>query len=128
MSDTKIASDWTAEDSSTRYDLPKGQWVEFRDEVSYGEQAALDIACKPLADELALPKRLAFHVTAWSLTYPVKAGGGPLPVCEESLQAMPMARLWVLLKALQTHTEAVKAKYADPLSEDDSTSASRSAA
>jgi hypothetical protein len=125
MSDTKIASDWTAEDSSTRYDLPKGQWVEFRDEVSYGDQADLDIACKPLADELALPKRLAFHVTAWSLTYP---DGKPLPVCEESLQAMPMSRLWKLLKALQTHTEAVKAKYDDPLSEDDSTSASPSAA
>jgi hypothetical protein len=125
MSDTKIASDWTAEDSSTRYDLPKGQWVEFRDEVSYGDQAELDIACKPLADELALPKRLAFHVTAWSLTYP---DGKPLPVCEESLQAMPMSRLWKLLKALQTHTEAVKAKYDDPLSEDDSTSASPSAA
>jgi hypothetical protein len=29
---------------------------------------------------------------------------------------------------LQTHTEAVKAKYDDPLSEDDSTSASPSAA
>jgi hypothetical protein len=125
MSDMKIASDWTAEDSSTRYDLPKGQWVEFRDEVSYGDQAELDIACKPLADELALPKRLAFHVTAWSLTYP---DGKPLPVCEESLQAMPMSRLWKLLKALQTHTEAVKAKYDDPLSEDDSTSASPSAA
>jgi hypothetical protein len=125
MSDMKIASDWTAEDSSTRYDLPKGQWVEFRDEVSYGDQADLDIACKPLADELALPKRLAFHVTAWSLTYP---DGKPLPVCEESLQAMPMSRLWKLLKALQTHTEAVKAKYDDPLSEDDSTSASPSAA
>jgi hypothetical protein len=125
MSDTKIASDWTAEDSSTRYDLPKGQWVEFRDEVSYGDQAELDIACKPLADELALPKRLAFHVTAWSLTYP---DGKPLPVCEESLQAMPMSRLWKLLKALQTHTEAIKAKYDDPLSEDDSTSASPSAA
>ncbi len=127
MSDsTKIASDWTAEDSSTRYDLPKGQWVEFRDEVSYGDQAALDIECKPLADELALPKRLAFHMTAWSLTYP--DGVKPLPVCEESLQAMPMARLWSLLKALQTHTEATKARYADPLSEDDSTSASPSAA
>jgi hypothetical protein len=125
MSDMKIASDWTAEDSSTRYDLPKGQWVEFRDEVSYGDQADLDIACKPLADELALPKRLAFHVTAWSLTYP---DGKPLPVCEESLQAMPMSRLWKLLKALQTHTEAIKAKYDDPLSEDDSTSASPSAA
>jgi hypothetical protein len=125
MSDMKIASDWTAEDSSTRYDLPKGQWVEFRDEVSYGDQAELDIACKPLADELALPKRLAFHVTAWSLTYP---DGKPLPVCEESLQAMPMSRLWKLLKALQTHTEAIKAKYDDPLSEDDSTSASPSAA
>jgi hypothetical protein len=125
MSDMKIASDWTAEDSSTRCDLPRGQWVEFRDEVSYGDQAELDIACKPLADELALPKRLAFHVTAWSLTYP---DGKPLPVCEESLQAMPMSRLWKLLKALQTHTEAVKAKYDDPLSEDDSTSASPSAA
>jgi hypothetical protein len=127
MSDrlTKIASDWTAEDSSTRHVLPKGQWIEFRDEVAYGEQAALDIACKPLADELALPKRLAFHVTAWSLTY---ADGKPLPVCEESLQAMPMSRLWVLLEALRTHTEATKAKYADPLSEDDSSSASPSAA
>jgi hypothetical protein len=126
MSDnTKIASDWTAEDSSTRHPLPKGQWVEFRDEVSYGEQAALDIACKPLADELALPKRLAFHVTAWSLTY---ADGKPLPVCEESLQAIPMSRLWVLLKALQTHTDAVKARNNDPFSEDDSISASPSAA
>jgi hypothetical protein len=126
MSDTiKIASDWTAEDSSTRHALPKGQWVEFRDEVSYGEQAELDIACKPLADELALPKRIAFHVTAWSLTY---ADGTPLPVCEESLQAIPMSRLWVLLKALQTHTEAIKAKNNDPLSEDDSISASPSAA
>jgi len=127
MSDrmTKIASDWTAEDSSTRHVLPKGQWIEFRDEVAYGEQAALDIACKPLADELALPKRLAFHVTSWSLTYP---DGRALPVCEESLQAMPMSRLWVLLEALRTHTEATKAKYADPLSEDDSSSASPSAA
>jgi len=126
MSDSsKIASDWTAEDSSTRHDLPKGQWVEFRDEVSYGEQAALDIACKPLADELALPKRLAFHITAWSLTY---SDGKPLPVCEESLQAMPMSRLWTLLTALQKQTEATKAKYADPLSEDDSTSVSQSAA
>jgi hypothetical protein len=126
MSDTiKIASDWTAEDSSTRHALPKGQWVEFRDEVSYGEQAELDIACKPLADELALPKRLAFHVTAWSLTY---ADGKPLPVCEESLQAIPMSRLWVLLKALQTHTDAVKARNNDPFSEDDSISASPSAA
>jgi hypothetical protein len=126
MSDVrKIASDWTADDTSTRHDLPKGQWVELRDEVSYGEQADLDIACKPLADELALPKRIAFHVTAWSLTY---GDGKPLPVCEESLQAMPMSRLWTLLKALQAHTDAVKAKYADPLSEDDSISASPSAA
>jgi hypothetical protein len=125
MSDMKIASDWTAEDSSTRCDLPRGQWVEFRDEVSYGDQAELDVACKPLADELVLPKRLAFHVTAWSLTYP---DGKPLPVCEESLQAMPMSRLWTLLKAFQTHTEAVKARYDDPLSKDDSTSASPSAA
>ena len=125
MSDAKIASDWTAEDSSTRYDLPKGQWIEFRDEVSYGDQADLDIACKGLPDEKALPKRLAFHVTAWSLTYP---DGKPLPVCEESLEAIPMARLWKLLEALQTHTESVKARYADPLSEDASISASPSAA
>jgi hypothetical protein len=86
MSDMKIASDWTAEDSSTRCDLPRGQWVEFRDEVSYGDQAELDVA--------------------W----------------------MPMSRLWTLLKAFQTHTEAVKARYDDPLSKDDSTSASPSAA
>jgi hypothetical protein len=128
MSDTKIASDWTAEDTSSRYDLPKGQWVEFRDEVPYGEQAELDIACKSLPDEQALPKRLAFHVTGWSLTYPQKAGGGPLPVCEESLQAMPTSRLWKLLDALRKHNDVVKARYDDPLSEDDSTSASPSAA
>jgi hypothetical protein len=51
-----------------------------------------------------------------------------LPVCEESLQAIPMSRLWVLLKALQTHTDAVKARNNDPFSEDDSISASPSAA
>jgi hypothetical protein len=128
MSDEKIATDWTSEDSSTRYPLPGGNWVEFRDEVPYGEQADLDIACKPLPDEKALPKRLAYHITGWSLTYPAKKGGGSLPVCEESLEAMPMPRLWRLIAALQTHTEATKARYADPLSDDDSSSASPSAA
>lgn len=128
MSDIKIASDWTAEDGSTRYDLPKGQWVEFRDEVSYGEQAELDIACKALPDEKALPMRLAAHITAWSLTYSQKAGGGALPICQESLEAMPMSRLWKLLEALQKHTEAMKGRYDDPLSDADSNSASPSAA
>jgi hypothetical protein len=128
MSDAKIASDWTAEDTSTRYELPRGQWVEFRDELSYGDQADLDIACKALPDELALPKRLAFYVTDWSLTYPAKAGAGKLPVCEESLQAIPMPRLWRLLEALQKHTDAMKARYDDPLSDDASSSASPSAA
>lgn len=127
MSDAalKIASDWTAEDGRTRYDLPRGQWVEFRDEVSYREQAALDIACKALPDEDAMPKRLAFAITAWSLTY---RDGSPLPVCEESLAEFPTRRLMPFLRALEQHNAAMEARYADPLSEDASTSASPSAA
>lgn len=128
MSDIKIASDWTAEEGSTRYDLPKGQWVEFKDEVPYGAQAKLDIACKSLPDEEAFPKRLAFHITAWSLTYPAKSGGGPLPICEESLAAITTPRLMPLLKALDKHTKAMKERYDDPLPEDESNSASPSAA
>lgn len=119
----KIASDWTVDESSTRYDLPGGQWIEFRDEVAYGQQADLDIACKGLADERALAKRLAFHVTAWSLTYPANKGGGPLPICEDALEAMPIAKVMVLVKALHAHTQAVEARYADPLSEPASSSA-----
>lgn len=118
-------SDWTARDGESRYDLPQGQWVAFKDEVSYGAQAKLDIACKKLPDEEALPKRLAFHITAWSLTYP---DGRPLPVCEEALQEMPTRRLVAFLKALEQHNAAIEARYADPLSEGDSTSASPSAA
>ena len=126
MSDTtKIASDWTAEDGSSRYALPKGQWVEFKNEVAYGEQAELDVACKALPDEKAMPKRLAFHITAWSLTYP---NGLPLPVCVESLEAIPTRRLVPFLKALEQHNKAVEERYADPLSEDGSSSASPSAA
>lgn len=126
MSDsTKIASDWTAEDGSTRYDLPKGQWVEFKNEVPYGDQKDLDIACKALADEEAMPKRLAFHITAWSLTYP---DGRALPVCLESLMAFPVRRLVPFLKALEQHNKAIEERYTDPLSEDDSSSASPSAA
>jgi hypothetical protein len=128
MSDEQIASSWVATDGSTRYPLPKGQWVEFRDEVPYREQARLDIECKKLPDEEALPKRLAFHITAWSLTYPKSSGGGPLPVCEESLNEFPTQRLVAFLKALETHTTAMKDRYADPLSEDESSSASPSAA
>jgi len=128
MSDTKIATDWTSEDGSTRYDLPRGNWVEFRDEVSYGEQADLDIVCKALPDEKALPKRLAAHITDWSLTYPAKQGGAALPICQESLEAMPTPRLMALLNALKTHTDAQKAKYDDPLSDAVSSSASPSAA
>lgn len=125
MSDNaKIASDWTAEDGSTRYDLPKGQWIEFKDEISYGEQARLDIACKGLPDEEALPKRLAAHITAWSLTYP---DGKPLPVCEESLKEIPTRRLVKLLPLLEQHHKAVEARYEDPLSESASSSASPSA-
>jgi len=126
MSDvTKIASDWTSDEGSTRYDLPRGQWVEFRDEISYGEQAALDIACKGMADEDALPKRLAAFISAWSLTYP---DGRPLPVCEESLREMPTRRLVKFLPLLTDHHKAVEARYDDPLSERDSSSASPSAA
>lgn len=123
MSDTKIASDWTAEDGSTRYDLPKGQWIEFRDEIPFGEQADLDIACKGLADEKALTKRLAAHITAWSLTYP---DGKPLPVCEESLEAIPTRRLVKLLPVLERHQQEIEARYADPLSDSASSSASPS--
>lgn len=116
MSDstTQIASDWTATEGSTRYDLPRGQWVEFRDEISYGEQADLDIACKGLPDEKALPKRLAMHITAWSLTY---RDGKALPVCEESLTELPTRRLLAFLPVLETHTAAITARYDDPLSE-----------
>lgn len=129
MSDVQIASkkpsDWLADSGSSRYDLPKGQWVEFKDEVPYGEQARLDITCKGLPDEEALPKRLAFHITAWSLTY---ADGRALPVCEESLQQIPTRRLVQFLKALEQHHKAIEERYADPLSEDDSTKPSLSAA
>ena len=127
MSDstTKIASDWTTEEGSTRYDLPRGQWVEFRDEMSYGEQAALDVACKSLPDEDALPKRMAAHITAWSLTY---ANGTPLPVCEESLREIPTRRLMRFLPLLEQHGKAIEARYADPLPEPVLNSASPSAA
>lgn len=129
MSDTQQTpadfSDWTAKDGESRYDLPHGQWVAFRDEVSYGEQAKLDIACKGLPDEDALPKRLAFQITGWSLTY---AGGKPLPVCEESLREMPARRLVLFLTALEQHQSVIAARYDDPLVESASSSASLSAA
>lgn len=121
----KVFSDWTVKDGESRYDLPHGQWVTFKDEVSYGEQAQLDIACKSLPDEDALPKRLAFQITAWSLTYP---DGRPLPPCEESLREMPTRRLFLFLQALETHQQAMAARYDDPLPESASTSASPSAA
>jgi len=125
MSDTtKIASDWTAEEGSTRYSMPKGQWIEFQNEISYGDQARLDIACKGLPDEDALPKRLAAHITAWSLTYP---DGKPLPVCEESLREIPTRRLVKVLPLLEQHHTAMEARYQDPLSDAASSSASPSA-
>ncbi len=124
MSDHKIASDWTAEDTSTRYALPKGQWVEFRDEIPYGEAAALDIQCKGLEQEDALPKRLSAQIAAWSLTY---ADGRPLPVCEESLREFPTKRLLTFLPLLDRHAEAIEARYADPLSDGASSSVSPSA-
>jgi hypothetical protein len=93
--------------------------------MSYGEQAALDVACKALADEDALPKRMAAHITAWSLTYP---DGRPLPVCEESLREIPTRRLLRFLPLLEQHGKAIEARYADPLSEPDSSSVSPSAA
>ena len=127
MSDAQTpgeTSDWIAKDGESRYDLPHGQWVAFKDEISYGQQSKLDITCKALPDEEALPKRLAFQITAWSLTH----NGKPLPVCEESLQEMPARRIVLFLTALQQHQEAIAARYADPLSESDSTSASPSAA
>lgn len=126
MSDetAKIASDWTAEDSSTRYALPRGQWVEFKDEITYGEQADLDIACKSLPDEKALPKRLAHHITAWSLTY---QGGKPMPVCEESLMEIPTRRLLSFLPLLEQHTKGIAERYDDPLSDAASSKPSPSA-
>lgn len=125
MSDTKIASDWTASTGSTRYDLPGGQWVEFRDEVPYGEQADIDKRCKKLDDEDAFPIRLAAVITSWSLTYP---NGNPLPICPESIASFGAPRILRLIKTLSQHNEAMKASYADPLSEDDLSSASPSAA
>lgn len=127
MSDaaSKIASDWTTEDTSTRYDLPRGQWVEFRDEVSYGEQADLDVACKTLPDEKALPKRLAFHITAWSLTY---KDGKPMPVCEESLAEIPTRRLLAFIPLLDQHNKAIATRYDDPLDDSAESKSSPSAA
>ena len=127
MSDeqTKIASDWTTEDGSTRYSLPRGQWVEFRDEISYGEQADLDVACKSLPDEKALPKRLAHHIAAWSLTY---RDGKPMPVCEESLAEFPTRRLLEFLPLLEQHTKGIAERYADPLDDSAESKSSPSAA
>jgi len=120
----KLASDWTADDGSLTYDLPGGQTVSFRRDVSYGEQMELDLACKNLPDEAAFAKRLAFFITGWSLTYP---NGTPLPIAEESIQALGMRRIPLLLAALQKHMETVKETYDDPLSDADSNSASPSA-
>jgi len=125
MSSERLASDWTSQDAEDRYDLPGGQWVAFRRDVSYGAQAKLDIACKALENEEALPKRLAFHIVSWSLTYP---NGAALPVCEESVAELPTPRIMLLLRALEQHMTRETERYADPLSGDDSTSASPSAA
>lgn len=121
----RLASDWTADDGAEKVTLPGDQWVQFRTDVSYGEQMRLDIACKSLADEEAFAKRLAFHISAWSLTYP---DGRPLPVVEESIQALSMKKVRLLLEHLAQHNEEVKAQHDDPLSDGASTSASPSAA
>lgn len=109
-----MARKWFVEPETVRYDLGDGDWIEFKKDITYGEQQKLKKAALSLSREdtegvldinwdMVDIVDLVMWTVDWSLC---DGDGNPMPITTETVSALSRDGAQRLQDELRKHKEA----------------------